>query len=477
MKEAVGFGSELFYENDVNGSYLVLKPEGQSLYPHQVAMLMNGSNPALLPFNHRERDGLPYLYYEITSKQPLQMVLYRKKLKQQELLTILLAVVQALITSSTYLLYYQNYLLDENYIYIDPSTLEIRMVYLPYEWVQANSVTALKSLTNRLILALDPGEAVKDSFLHKILMAINEEQLQIKDFHRLLMALKLDMTTAEQDNSVKALKEEQQEIAAAKAIQSEMAVPPVSIKQSIVVQSQEEEKPGSQGEKKPKLIFLLSQIVLVVVTILLVTDTSLLKTDKGALDITALIGWTLLAIVLDVYLYKKLFWGEEKFQPKEKRKTKKKKSIIMNKKEIISKKAAEKEPLKGQQPMASMSPRPSMPIEQSFDTALIEISKQDYPQLTTITNGVAEYVDINKPSFVIGKLKEQVDMVIMDRAVSRIHAEITYAEGGCLLRDLNSKNGTYVNGERINSNVNYPIYNEDRIRFANREYTLVLNDN
>ena len=41
------------------------------------------------------------------------------------------------------------------------------------------------------------------------------------------------------------------------------------------------------------------------------------------------------------------------------------------------------------------------------------------------------------------------DLVLDDPTVSRHHAELTPTRGGALLRDLESRNGTRVNGERI----------------------------
>ncbi len=41
------------------------------------------------------------------------------------------------------------------------------------------------------------------------------------------------------------------------------------------------------------------------------------------------------------------------------------------------------------------------------------------------------------------------EVVIPDRQVSRAHARLTRQESGVLLEDLGSKNGTYLNGDRI----------------------------
>ena len=50
--------------------------------------------------------------------------------------------------------------------------------------------------------------------------------------------------------------------------------------------------------------------------------------------------------------------------------------------------------------------------------------------------------------FIIGR-DEEVDMPLSDEAVSRTHSIITYENGKLYIRDLESKNGTYLNGKRI----------------------------
>ena len=49
---------------------------------------------------------------------------------------------------------------------------------------------------------------------------------------------------------------------------------------------------------------------------------------------------------------------------------------------------------------------------------------------------------------VIGR-SASCDLVINDTSVSRRHAEVAVADGSCVVRDLDSRNGTYVNGEQI----------------------------
>ncbi len=57
-------------------------------------------------------------------------------------------------------------------------------------------------------------------------------------------------------------------------------------------------------------------------------------------------------------------------------------------------------------------------------------------------------------------------LVLDHGTVSRRHAEITYDNGSCLLRDLGSKNGTFVNGERLEPHAVRVLQARDKVRIG-----------
>ena len=71
---------------------------------------------------------------------------------------------------------------------------------------------------------------------------------------------------------------------------------------------------------------------------------------------------------------------------------------------------------------------------------------------------------LNDETTVIGRSYD-CDIVLPERQVSRHHAEIERDDGGYLLHDLGSKNGTFVNGERVRGEP-YRLNDGDEIQIA-----------
>ena len=58
-------------------------------------------------------------------------------------------------------------------------------------------------------------------------------------------------------------------------------------------------------------------------------------------------------------------------------------------------------------------------------------------------------VELNSAEFTAGRQEEGVDLCLPQPGVSRRHFQIVTEGGGYILRDLGSKNGTFLNGEKV----------------------------
>ena len=56
---------------------------------------------------------------------------------------------------------------------------------------------------------------------------------------------------------------------------------------------------------------------------------------------------------------------------------------------------------------------------------------------------------LDQPVLLIGRDEDECDLVVAERQVSRHHALITAGNDGYILKDLESKNGTFLNGKEL----------------------------
>lgn len=76
-----------------------------------------------------------------------------------------------------------------------------------------------------------------------------------------------------------------------------------------------------------------------------------------------------------------------------------------------------------------------------------------------------QHWSLESPLTTIGREQDN-DIAIPDRWISRHHAQIRCAGSNCILVDLDSKNGLFVNGHRVTTST--PLKNDDRIQLSPR---------
>lgn len=81
-------------------------------------------------------------------------------------------------------------------------------------------------------------------------------------------------------------------------------------------------------------------------------------------------------------------------------------------------------------------------------------------------------MNLDQHSFVIGREAETVDHISHQTGVSRRHCELICTDegDGFSVRDLGSKNGTFLNEQHLVPFKKYPLQSGDRIRILDEEY-------
>ncbi len=110
---------------------------------------------------------------------------------------------------------------------------------------------------------------------------------------------------------------------------------------------------------------------------------------------------------------------------------------------------------------------PAYEADEYGKTVYIEESEKEEPIIRRLYTREGKcIVSLTKPSFLIGKKKEEVDIVLQDASVSRIHAKITQENGMFYVEDINSTNGTFKNGLRLQPYEKRVLESEDEIKFG-----------
>ena len=164
------------YESIGTSSYLtvILTPEA-GLVNYQMEMLTSNEISHILPVSKRLLNGEILVYYNITSRVPLSQVLGRRKLKREEFIRVVKAAVSAARDAGEYQLPAEGFVMETDYIYVNPSNCEPYFVYLP---VVGNTGKGIKNLILELIMQ-GKIEMSGDNFVQALLETVNSEPLSL----------------------------------------------------------------------------------------------------------------------------------------------------------------------------------------------------------------------------------------------------------------------------------------------------------
>lgn len=74
----------------------------------------------------------------------------------------------------------------------------------------------------------------------------------------------------------------------------------------------------------------------------------------------------------------------------------------------------------------------------------------------------------------VGSIREASDVYIDNPVISKLHACFSYGDKGFFVEDMNSTNGTYINGERLKVHTRVNINNGDILKFAAYEFKVSI---
>lgn len=116
----------------------------------------------------------------------------------------------------------------------------------------------------------------------------------------------------------------------------------------------------------------------------------------------------------------------------------------------------------------------TVPDEEIGSTVLLtDIKIKSSGRFLRTVNG-KEDIELSYLPFIIGKQERVCDYVLNIDGVSRMHLKFFEKDNEIYARDLNSRNGTYINGRKLENEENIRLYNGDSVNICGISYILEI---
>ena len=115
----------------MNRNYMVLKPGPGKNEEYTVRMLTENRIPGFLSFREKQVDGERWFYYDVTSRQPLGRILEHRNLRGKELERLAADLLFSLKQTERYLLDEKSMDLTPEMIYVDPDSFQCSFCLVP----------------------------------------------------------------------------------------------------------------------------------------------------------------------------------------------------------------------------------------------------------------------------------------------------------------------------------------------------------
>ena len=448
------------YKRDMNHNYLVIHGENEiNTDSYQVRMLAGNVIPSLLKCRIQGMDGRFLFYFDITSKQAVSALYDEKKMEIEDLRLIFSGFVKAMEDAAEYLINPGQLIMLPEYIYTDIEKRQLYFCMLP--GYDKDIKEQFQLLTEYILPKIDHQDqeavilgygvykrAMEDSFhLEHVKEELYKIQGTKKDGEKKERTEKTDIKTADQESRF-----------CAADIFPEKDEP----ENGFIREGEALNESGCL--KKTGIIILAAVLIFGLAAAILMGYLPHMETGTilgAVLIVTA-------GVMLGARIMKSQkvhgISGQKPVSGETDGWTERNLSVYQ-------------EQINDRKEMPDCGQEKSMPLQSSQiredygETVVLSVGAVVGPaSLVSKEPGELATIYLNDDLTVIGKLETACDAVINLPTVSRIHAKIRKKEENYFLTDMNSRNGTAVNGRLLLPDEEYQLEAEDEVDFAQARY-------
>ena len=450
---------KITYRREMKNNYMIIDPEEPDYKGFELPMLEKNKIEGLLKFHLKNLDGQGSCYYEITSKQSLSRILEYRSLKEEELKKLIGGIASTLSKLEAYLLKEDQILLEPEYIYVEPERFKVFLCLIPGR--KGTFSQEMTGLLRYLLGKVDHQdkecvvkayglyqESLKENYGMNDLIEIieNKSNGMGKEVLEKRITKQID---ANEEN----VREFYSDIPSRITTREE---------EKYESRNHEHHNTGKNGVGPVKALFLVAMTISGSGAILW------LLFGMGAIY-RFWYGPLILGAVVLVFLF---LTGGKKEQGKERKQYKEERPV---KEDIKREEKSNKQEERYDWQMAfveesneSVHQPEEEKEEEILQTVLLTDTTADhnFRYLRAVGSEVPD-ITISYVPYLIGKQEGLVDYVLEGETISRIHARIDRTGEEYQLCDLNSTNGTSINGRLLETNETVTLKKGDEVFIAN----------
>lgn len=446
---------EIKYYKEFQHNYMVIRCNGSKENGYQQKILTRQKMKYIFPCDIRYMNGESFYYYEITSKVSIKNLYHNVKWKRENIIKLFHDLQEAINELSSYLLDDSQLVIESDYIYYDYENEKYVFLYYPGYEV---GIPLYEELLSFILDSLDVDDGELTDFMYQICGEIGTGSLTLQRINALL-------------SNMNSLDKESDKI----EIHAEEFMDDISMAQykadDINITSNENLNHVLKRTKQSIFSRLLIGIAIVgefiigsIFIFFITTETE--KVILLAGGVTCLV-MLLLGILLLV--------REKKMQRQKNRNDAEIKAYRDNEFELNYEMGnLHMDDFMQKRTANAITEKDACgSLDEQNQTVFFENKKpiEEY-KLFAMDKGNKQHISLLQLPCVIGKLAGCVDVCIKDQSVSRMHARVERQENHLYIQDINSTNGTYLNGIRLEPNEKVEITLGDEIRFGNLNYSV-----
>lgn len=452
------------YQKDINHNYMTIQAEKEidmDCYP--IRMLLGNEIASLISCRIQAVDGKRVFCYEVGSRETVESRFFKKKLTKEDIRFVMQGIFQVIQEMQAYLLDVNQLVILPELMYYDRGKHMLQFCYFPGYDHQIQE--QIRSFLEQILPLIDHGDATAVAMGYGMYQKAIEKNFQLEQMKECLY------------------KEEE--------VEKEQ---PRSEQKAEQMQKEEEIKTEEAAEKEKipwdTLIFscLWTVALLGICCLRFLGYLDFLTTPM----ILGIFIFVMSAVCINAFLWKRqqkkgnrgkkswaessalqasIQWpGKSEVDVEQNMEAKKEEQIEAAKNmESLQKTAVSQETKSLHKTEDLQQTKTAQELDLGDTQPLPAIRLPENAWLISRETEKLPDIELTGDLTVIGKA-ESVDVKILLPTVSRVHAKIWRDEEQYYLRDLDSRNGTFVNGNQISGKNNCRILPGDEVRFADAVY-------